>query len=1154
MDFFRRINSIHVTGTTQIHNSLHNMKINHLSSITLFVLSLLSVQAQDYRAVSPRRTLPWWQDINVVQVNREYPRAQFMTYDNRSEALDIAFDKSEYYLSLNGRWKFYYVDSYKQLPENITDSTVALEDWKEIDVPGNWEMQGFGTPIYVNHPYEFVERDPKTRYPKFEPPYLPENNPVGVYRREIRIPEEWRGREIFLNIDGAKSGVYVFINGKEIGYNEDSKTSAEFRITPYLQPGVNSLVLEIFRWSTGSYLEAQDFWRMSGIERDVYLWSQPKTSLRDFRVKSSLGENYTDGIFELETTVANYVSGISLAQVTYELLDPEGQPVAKETKQIDIQGNGENSIRFEKKIPSVMQWSAEKPNLYTLLITVKKDDEEKSETVPYPVGFRRIEIKPVKNGNRIDRLLLVNGQPIKLKGVNIHETNPKTGHYMTEELMRKDFALMKQNNINSVRLSHYPRSRRFYELCDELGLYVYDEANIESHAMYYSERSLSRHPEWQQAHMDRTVNMFERNKNHPSVTIWSLGNEAGNGINFYHTYKFLKDQERSLMNRPVNYERALWELNTDMFVPQYPSAAWLEEIGKTGSDRPVVPSEYSHAMGNSNGNLDLQWQAIYKYPNLQGGYIWDWVDQGMEALDEDGTLYYKYGGDYGTDMPSDGNFLCNGLVNPDRRPHPALAEVKYVYQNFAFEPVNLTNGVFKVINRQYFSNTDNYLFVWEITENGVSIRENHFSLALRPQQSAEITIPLHELKPKAGAEYFLNFSVVAQKAQPPVPAGHTVAIEQFRIPTTIAPTNYVETGNYPPLKEMRQNDKIRITSPKVDFVFSVSSGSVTDYKVDNVQYIHEGFGMRPNFWRAPNDNDYGNGSPYRLQVWKESSHQFNVVDVKSYPENNRHVIDATYLLAAGNLYKVRYDIYPSGIVKMKINFYSTDMKEVPIEATEAMLTATASPEATAARKASSSLNVPRVGIRFRIPPSLNQITYFGKGPGENYIDRSSGSKVGLYQTTAEENYFPYVRPQENGHHTGTRWLAATDNRKGLLIVADSIVGFNALRNSVEDFDSEENINRPYQWNNFSSEEIAARSDENAKDKRPRQTHINDIHFRDFVEICIDMKQQGVAGYNSWGARPLPEYSIPANQNYQWGITLIPIQNKKEIPEKALFKY
>lgn len=1130
-------------------------KLNVLvvSVIALFAFNL-SITAQDYDAISNERKTPYWQDVNVVKVNKEYPRTQFMTFNSENDALNKKFEQSDYYISLNGSWKFYFADSYKSLPENVTDSSVVLTDWKDIKVPGNWELQGFGTPIYVNHPYEFVERDPKTRYPKMDPPYLPEETPVGVYRREINIPENWNNREIFLTLDGAKSGVYVYINGKEVGYSEDSKTSAEFNITNYVNEGANSLVLKIYRWSTGSYLEAQDFWRISGIERDVFLWSQPKTSLRDFRVKSTLDDSYLNGIFELETTVRNYSSSVSYGEVNYKLLDNEGNVVLTDSKPIGVQGGGESSVHFSAKIDDVATWTSEQPNLYKLLINVTPDGSESSEVVPYSVGFRRFEILPVTTGDRTDRLFLVNGQPIKLKGVNIHETNPETGHYVTEELMIKDFTLMKLNNINTVRLSHYPQSRRFYELCSEFGLYVYDEANIESHGLYYGDKSPSRHPEWEQAHMDRTINMFERNKNHPSVAIWSLGNEAGNGINFFHTYRYLKDQERNFMNRPVNYERSLWDLNTDMYVPQYPSAAWLEEIGAKGSDRPVIPSEYSHAMGNSNGNLDIQWEAIYKYPNLQGGYIWDWVDQGMDETDENGNHYWTYGGDYGIDTPSDGNFNNNGLIDPSRVPHPAVSEVKYVHQNFAFEAIDLSAGVFKVTNRQYFSNTDNYDFLYDISENGNVITEGQIPVSLLPQQWIQISIPLDKIQSKPGVEYFVNFKVVQKESHSLVPTGHIVAVEQFKLPVTAPKQAYNESNTYPALKVNNKENTVSISSNEVQFDFDKSKGIVTSYKVGNDEYFKDGFGIQPNFWRAPNDNDYGNDAPHRLQVWKQSSKNFNVIETKVVPEGDKYVVDVTYLLAAGNLYNVKYTLFPSGILNVSVVFHSTDNEERSIESSEAALTATFSPEASAARKASSTLTVPRIGVRFRLPAAMNNVEYFGRGPGENYIDRASGSKVGKYKTTADEMYVPYTRPQENGHRTDTRWLALSNGNNGLLVVADSTVGFNALRNSVENFDSEEATHRPYQWNNFSSEEIAARNDENAKNRMPRQTHINDIVPQDFVEVCIDMKQHGVAGYNSWGARPLPEYSIPANKDYSWGFTLVPISDKTDINDMSILKY
>ena len=552
--------------------------------------------------------LPYWKDIQTVAVNKEYPRTAFMTYDNRNQALTGEYENSPYYKLLNGTWNFYYADAYKDLPANIEqpDANIA---WKEIKVPGNWEVQGYGVAIYTNHGYEFKPRNP-------QPPQLPETNPVGVYQRDIEIPADWDGRDIFLRLEGAKSGVYVYVNGQEVGYSEDSKNPAEFLINNYLKPGKNSLVIKIFRWSTGSYLECQDFWRMSGIERDVFLFSQPKTHIKDFNVVSTLDDTYKNGIFKLNVDVTNHTAANKEVTVAYELLDAAKKVVAEGNTPCPVTADGQKSISFEAALSNVKTWTSEHPNLYRLLISLK-DGEKTSEIIPYTVGFRRFEIKPtdqIAENGKPYVCLFVNGQPIKLKGVNIHEHNPETGHYVPEELMRKDFTLMKQNNINSVRLCHYPQDRKFYELCDEYGIYVYDEANIESHGMYYNLSrggTLGNHPEWLKPHMDRTINMYERNKNHPSVAIWSLGNEAGNGYNFYQTYLWLKEREVKGMNRPVNYERALWEWNTDMYVPQYPSAAWLEEIGKKGSDRPIAPSEYSHAMGNSNGNLAAQWRAIY---------------------------------------------------------------------------------------------------------------------------------------------------------------------------------------------------------------------------------------------------------------------------------------------------------------------------------------------------------------------------------------------------------------------------------------------------------------------------------------------------------------------------------------------------------------
>lgn len=1078
--------------------------------------------------------LPYWKDIQTVSVNREAPRSAFMTYADREQAATMKYEQSPYYQLLNGTWKFYYVDSYKQLPEDIT-STTSLDGWKDIQVPGNWEVQGFGTAIYTNHGYEFQPRNP-------QPPALPEQNPVGVYRREITVPADWDGRDIYLHIAGAKSGCYVYVNGKEVGYNEDSKNPAEYLINDYLQPGKNVLTLKIFRWSTGSYLECQDFWRMSGIERDVFLYSQPKASVNDFRITSTLDDTYKNGIFRLAIDLKNHQTNTANLAVSYTLVDKDGKTVSESEQTVSVPSDKLSTVNFQQQLPDVQTWTSEAPNLYKLFMTVKENGKV-TEVIPYHVGFRRIEIKEIdqKAGNGKNYVvLLVNGQPIKLRGVNIHEHNPETGHYVPEELMRKDFELMKRHNINTVRLCHYPQDRRFYELCDEYGLYVYDEANIESHGMYYDLRkggTLGNNPEWLKPHMYRTINMFERNKNYPSVTFWSLGNEAGNGYNFYQTYLWVKEADKDIMNRPVNYERAQWEWNSDMYVPQYPSAGWLEQIGQRGSDRPVAPSEYAHAMGNSTGSLWDQWKAIYKYPNLQGGYIWDWVDQGILTHDENGRPFWAYGGDFGTNMPSDGNFCCNGIVSPDRTLHPAMNEVKYAHQYVGFEPVDLSKGIFKVQNRYYFTNLKKYMITYQVKANDKVIRNGKVSLDIAPQESQELTVNVNGLEPKVGTEYFVNFSVTTVEPESLVPIGYELAHEQFRLPIEPVARTFATDG--PALKCSTDGNLLKVSSSRLNFVFDKESGIVTSYKVKGTEYFDKGFGIQPNFWRAPNDNDYGSQEPKRLQIWKQSSKDFRVVEATLDMDGKDAVLKATYLLAAGNLYIATYRIHPSGVVKADYTFTSTEMEANKTELSEATLMATFTPGNDALRKESSKLVVPRIGIRFRLPVHMNQVTYFGRGPEENYIDRNNGTLVGLYKNTADNMYFPYVRPQENGHHTDTRWLSLGKKGKGLTIYADNTIGFNALRNSVEDFDGEEATHRDYQWNNRDAEELK-HDVATAKNIKPRQTHINDITPRDFVEVCVDMKQMGVGGYDSWGAIPDPQYLLPANKEYQWGFTIVPM--------------
>lgn len=1045
-------------------------------------------------------TLPYWCDLSVTSVGRQSPRTEFSSWDSESEALNKKFEDSPYYKSLNGTWKFYFTEDHRTLPAGITDAGTVTTSWADIKVPGNWEPQGFGTSIYTNIPFDFMPVKPT-------PPQLPDAVETGVYHRTFSVPANWDDMDIFLNIAGAKSGVYVYINGKEVGYNEDSKDMAEYLINPYLKAGDNELTLKIYRYSTGSYLEDQDFWRLSGIERDVYLSAQPKTALNDFKVLSTLDDTYTNGIFALDLDIKNTTDNRETVDVSYALYAPDGTTAASSGRELKIAPNGKSDTKFDAVVPDVKAWSSEYPNLYKLVITVN------GISTPYNVGFRRIEFGQSKEGGAYD-MLLVNGQPIKIKGVNIHEHDQNTGHYVEEALIRKDFELMRQNNINAVRLCHYPQQRRFYELADEYGLYVYDEANIESHGMGYDlakGHTLGNNPEWLAKHLERTQNMYERNKNHPSVTFWSLGNEAGNGYNFYETYNWLKKQEADGMKRPVNYERARWEWNTDMFVPQYPYAEDFYHWGSEGTDRPVMPSEYAHAMGNSTGNLYGQWEYIYQYPNLSGGFIWDWVDQGLRVKDENGVEYWAYGGDFGKDKPSDGNFCINGIVSPDRTPHPGMAEVKYVHQNAAITPVDAKAGIFALTNRFYFTDLEDYAINYEVVSaSGKLLEKGSIITDLAPQQTKNIKIPMPEIA--NDEETFVNFSIKATDADTGggFKAGHEVAHEQVVINEGANKPYIAKNGKKVTVAET--DDAIVASNGNVSFTLDKNTGVVRSYKAKGREYVNDGFGLQPNFWRGPNDNDYGNGQPARAQVWKKASKDFNVKSVESNEDGNCATLKVVYALPTGNDYTVGYRIQPDGSVKV---------------------------DATLAASPDSLPEIPRVGLRMRVPAEMDRVEYFGRGPEENYIDRNHGTLIGHYSTTAGEMYYSYVRPQETGHRTDVRTLSLlTRKGRGLKIVADSLIEFNALRNSVEDFDAQES-DRPYQYTNYNDLTPDKRTDAAKRNVAMKQTHINDITPQDFVELCIDYRQQGVGGYDSWYSLPEPKHRIYADKPIHWGFTIIP---------------
>ena len=1040
-------------------------------------------------AAASAQTLPYWQDMNVTSVNAETQRTEAVWYADRADALTKGFRESENYVNLNGTWDFKYFDDYHEMERFFAaaqndkgigqnDKGIAQNDksWDRITVPGNWEVQGHGVAIYTNIPYDFCPRDP-------QPPVLPEVFPAAIYHRTFTVPEGWNGRTVFLNLAGIKSGAYVYVNGKEIGYSEDSKSLARFDITSALKAGDNDLTLKVYRYSTGSWLECQDFWRISGIERDVYLSSEKTPARFDFSVISTLDPTLTKGVFTLKMRSQKPV------EVFYELLDKDGECVADAV----FEFSGE-LVSVTDTIPQVRKWTAETPELYTLLLRVS------GEYTRFHVGFRRIEIATVKDGDRDVKALLVNGQPVKFKGVNMHEHNPYTGHYLTKENILQDLQLMKMANINAIRTCHYPQPREFYELCDSLGFYVYDEANIESHGMGYKlDRTLGNNAAWYGKHIDRILNMYYRTSNYPCVTILSLGNEAGNGVNFYEAYRVLKALEKDGQNRPVCYERAEREWNTDMLVPQYPGADWFARMGEKESGRPVCPSEYAHAMGNSTGSLDLQWEQIYAHTHLQGAFIWDWVDQGLYDAEKGWT----YGGDYGVDAPSDANFLCNGIVNPDRTPHPGYYEVKHVYQDIAITGTAPEEGRFSIQNRFYFKDLKDYIVHWRIERDGKPVKKGKLSFSTPAQSSEEFSVKLPKWKMRKDGEYRIFFETATAQALPLLPTGTIIAADEVLLKDTGAKKEYGASRR--DIEVVEGDAEIRLSAGRSELVFDKTQGFVKRYAYKGADVFDPDFGLRPNFWRGPTDNDYGNGLPSRLYAWKEASRTFHATTTVE-----GGTVRATYTLPDKCTMTVSYTLLPSGLLRIESAFQGAESKK--------------------------PLDIPRIGFRFRVPD--NDFRYFGRGPVENYIDRNSGTFKSLFTTTAAAEFYPYVRPQETGHHTETEWIAT----KHLTVVADDTFEFNALRHSVEDLDSEES-GRPYQWNNFDTppvhdEELAA------KIHMRRQTHLCDVPDRDFTEICIDGAATGVGGYDSWGSRPEPSRTVWSNQSHAFGFTLVPAKAVK----------
>lgn len=1016
-----------------------------------------------------------WLDPQVNKINTVAPHSSLMPYPDEATALKATRQASPFHQSLNGNWKFNWVPKPADRPVDFFKPDFDVSAWKEIPVPSNWQMQGYDIPIYTNVPYPFPAN----------PPMIPENrNPVGSYRTEFTIPDGWNGRQVFIVFDGVESAFYLWINGQKVGYSEDSRTPAEFDLTSYLKPGKNILAAEVYRWCDGSYLEDQDFWRMSGIFRDVYLFSAPKVHVRDFYVRADLDDQYKDAVLKIRAKVRNYGNEAGDHTVEAALVNLDGSPVSPAVtmsgKTGSIAAGKENVLELEAKVVNPKKWTAETPNLYRVLLTLKDAAGKVVEVQQCAFGFRKIEIKNAQ--------LLVNGVAIYVKGVNRHEHDTLTGHTLTEESMIRDIKLMKQNNINTVRTCHYPDYPRWYELCDEYGLYLIDEANVESHGMGYDAKSLAKDPSWMKAHMERNIAMVERDKNHPSVIIWSYGNEAGDGVNFEAVAKWIKENEPT---RPRHYERAGLAPHTDIYCPMYARIEQMVAYAKSNPYRPLIQCEYAHAMGNSVGNFQDYWDAIEAYPALQGGSIWDWVDQGLLKVDDKGRRWYAYGGDFG-DKPNDDNFCCNGLVQADRKPNPHLAEVKKVYQYVKVTPVDLLAGKVKVRNKYAFVTLDFLDVFWELAEDGQVIQKGTLPrLNLAAGKEQELTIPFAKPQLNPAREYWLKVGFTLGDTTLWADKGHLLAWDQYQVPFEVKEgifSSAVEVIMMPVLTVEETSEIIRVVGGDLKVVVGKQSGAIESYQYKGKELIAKP--LMPNFWRALTDNDDGNRAIGRLGVWKNAGPNRKVTNVKVTGSGSpirvvKITADAT-LPAGDSNWENTYLIYGNGDIIVDSSF--TPGSKLP--------------------------ELPRLGLQGAIPKEFDTMTWYGRGPQENYWDRNTGAAVGQYSGKIEDLCHDYVKPQENGNRTEVRWVAWT-NAAGEGIMA---VGLPLLSVSSWTY-TQENLEQAM--------------------------HINNLPREDFITVNLDYKQTGVGGDDSWGAKPHTQYTLWP-QNYSYMFCLRPVEAGRDL--------
>ena len=936
-----------------------------------------------------------------------------------------------------------------------------------MKVPGVWEMNGYGDPIYVNVGYAW-----RSQY-KNNPPYVPiENNHVGSYRKEIIIPAEWSEKEIFAHFGSVTSNMYLWVNGKYVGYSEDSKLEAEFNLTKYLKPGKNLIAFQVFRWCDGTYLEDQDFFRYSGVGRNCYLYSRNKKYIQDIRVTPDLDSNYTNGTLN----VALNLNGSGTVELN--LTDPAGKSVA--TAQVN--GNGQKSVVMDVSNPE--KWTAETPNLYTLTATLKNGSNT-LEVIPVKVGFRKIELK----GGQI----LVNGQPVLFKGADRHEMDPDGGYVVSRERMLQDILRMKQLNINAVRTCHYPDDNLWYDLCDQYGIYVVAEANIESHGMGYGKETLAKNPSYKKAHMERNQRNVQRGYNHPSIIFWSLGNEAGYGPNFEQCYTWIKNEDKT---RAVQYEQAGTNEFTDIFCPMYYDYDACKKYSEGNIDKPLIQCEYAHAMGNSQGGFKEYWDLIRKYPKYQGGFIWDFVDQSNHWKNKDGIDIYGYGGDFNKYDASDNNFNDNGLISPDRRPNPHAHEVGYFYQSIWTTPGDLSKGEIKVYNENFSRDLSAYYMEWQLLANGEVMQTGVVQdLNVAPQQTATLKLNLNTEKVCPCKELLLNVTYKLKAAETLMPAGSTVAYDQLTIRPYTAKALELKNQKASNLDivvpVIKDNDHNYLIVEGENFIieFNKHNGYLSRYEADGMQLLNPGAQLTPNFWRAPTDNDYGAGLQHRYAVWKNPG--LKLTSLKQSIENEQAIVQAEYEMKAvkGKLF-LTYVINNEGAVKV----------------TQKM-------EAGKEEKVSDMF---RFGMQMQMPENFNEVEYYGRGPVENYADRNHSTLIGKYRQTVAEQFYPYIRPQETGTKTYLRWWRVLNiSGNGLQFVGDAPFSASALNYSIESLD-----------------------DGVQKDQR----HSPEVAKAPFTNLCIDKVQMGLGCVNSWGTLPLEKYRVPY-QDYEFSFILTPVRHK-----------